>query len=213
MIREREKMPWHDIDLMGAFSDFNLKKAPEALKCAGEYFESVPRQDGRDGLVHSIRVTQILVFHIIRAGEVLDDDLLSAALFHDVLEDISWEALGDITSSFGEDVGLMVWLMSRKEGSDAKYYFSKIGESKKATLVKLADRLHNLRNMTKNLGLSDFFSKERLYDQVTETKKFIFPLAKRAMGAHPECRKIIEDMYEELLYSVRDAENILDARP
>lgn len=206
MIRERDSMPWQEIDLMEIFREFNLKKAPEALKCAGEYFEGVPRKDGRDSLVHSIRVTQILAFHILRAGEALDDDLMSASPLHDVLEDISWEALDDIIRSFGDDVGLIVWLMSREEGADTKFYFSKIGEYKKATLLKIADRLHNLRNMTKNLGLFPFFTKERLQDQVNETKKFVFLLAKKAMKAYPECKEIIEDMFEELLYSVRDAE-------
>ena len=209
-------MPWHNINVEKFAREMGLKKTLEAIKCSGEYFNSIKRKDGRDGFIHSYRVAQILIYHIKRAGSLGNlisikdlDDILTAAFFHDVPEDVSWNALVDIEDSFGELPALFVWVLSRDKNVSDELYFFRIADFIFTALIKLADRLHNLRNMTKNFEKGTFFTKERLNRQIKETWEYIIPMALKAMEHHPEYKVVIIDMYEELLRSLAEAEYVL----
>ncbi|MEF3691928.1 MAG: hypothetical protein V3574_02660 [Candidatus Moraniibacteriota bacterium] len=201
MIISREKRPWHSLPVFKTATRNNWRKTILALYCAKGWFFSVKRKDKRWEFVHAYRVVQILIFHGIR-----DDEILAAGALHDVLENISFLMEEKIECAFGREVSLAVWILSRQKGEDEKFYFSRIGEDLDTILVKLADRLHNLRNMTKNLGKGEFFTPERLIDQIEETWEYIVPLAIKASVIGCEYRKSIIDIHEEILRSLADAE-------
>lgn len=216
LLRLSGKRPWHRINVREFAKKNNLKKTLEAEKCSREYFKGMKTHDKRRKFIHSYRVVQILIYHIERSGVIGNlisleylDIILAAAFFHDVLEDVSWSALDDIERSFGEMVALLVWVLSRDEERFSKeIYFSRIADFIFSAIIKLADRLHNLRNMTKNLGEKDF-PPERLERQICETWDFITPMAVKAMKQYPEYKPIIDEMYDELLRAIAEAEYAL----
>ena len=201
MIKDRERKPWHSLPVFETATENNWRKTILALHCAKGWFFSVKRKDKRWEFVHAYRVAQILIFHGIK-----DDKILAVGALHDVLENISFLMEEKIECAFGKEVSLAVWILSRREGEDEKFYFSRIGEDLVTILVKLADRLHNLRNMTKNLGRGEFFTSERLVNQIEETWEYIVPLAIRAAEIGCEYRQIIIDIHEEIVRSLADAE-------
>lgn len=210
------EMPWHQIDVSRFCEKKGLKKTLKAQKYAYQMFKTLKTKDERNVFMHSYRVVQILIYHMARAGVIGKiisiedlDNILSAAFNHDDLEDISWNALFDIEYCFGELVSLLVWLLSRDKKTPDDIYFLRIADFIFSALIKLADRLHNLRNMLKNLGKNAFFTRERLRRQIEETWKFIVPMALKAMGQYDEYKLIIEDMYEELILVLDEAEWVL----
>lgn len=212
----QEEMPWHQIDVGRFCQKKGLKKTFEAQKYAYQLLKTLKTKDERDVFMHSYRVVQILIYHMARAGVIRKlisiedlDNILSAAFNHDDLEDVSWNALYDIEYCFGELVSLLVWLLSRNKDTPDEIYFLRIADFIFSALIKLADRLHNLRNMIKNLGKNEFFTKERLSRQVEETWEFIVPMAIKAMEQYEEYKPIIGDMYEELILVLAEAEYVL----
>jgi (p)ppGpp synthase/HD superfamily hydrolase len=201
LIKDRENMPWHKIPVWKFAKENNSVKTNRALFWAREILRFTKRKDGRNEFIHAYRVAQILIFHGVR-----DDRIIAAGILHDVLENISFALLEEIDCAFEEQVALIVWILSRKKGEADKFYFAQIGEDVVTILVKLADRLHNLRNMDKNLGKGKFFTKKRLLGQVEETWEYIVPLAVRAAEIDCEYREMIVEIHEEILRSLADAE-------
>jgi (p)ppGpp synthase/HD superfamily hydrolase len=201
MIIRREKKPWHRINVWYFAKQNNLSKTFQSLICAQGFFSITKRKDGRQEFSHAYRVAQILIFH-----GVSKDEIIAGGIFHDLFENISFNLWTDIESGFGEEVALIVWLLSRRPNENERYYFARIGEDVITILVKLADRLHNLRNMTKNLGKSDFFTQERLKEQIEETWEFLVPMAVKAAEIGCQYQRSIIEIHEELLRSLADAE-------
>ncbi|MFZ2153947.1 MAG: HD domain-containing protein [Candidatus Moraniibacteriota bacterium] len=205
MIPNREKRPWHRLNVWYFSRQNGFSKTALALKEAQIFFSSIMRKDGRKEFSHAYRVAQILIFH-----GVLEDEIIAAGIFHDLFENISFELWGYLEEDYGEEVALIVWLLSRREGESERYYFARIGEDVITILVKIADRLHNLRNMTKNLGRSDFFTLERLIVQIEETWEYLIPMSVRAAAIGCQYKNSIEEMHEELLRSLADAQWAVD---
>ncbi|MFA5994279.1 MAG: hypothetical protein WC823_04940 [Parcubacteria group bacterium] len=212
----QEKMPWHQIDVSRFCEKKGLKKTLAAQKFAYQLLKTLKTKDERDVFMHSYRLAQILIYHMARAGVIGKlisiedlDNILSAAFNHDDLEDVSWNALHDIEYCFGDLVALFVWVLSRDDKTSDVIYFLRIADFIFSALIKLADRLHNLRNMAKNLGINAFFTKERLSRQIEETWRFIVPMALKAMDQYEEYKPIIEDMLEELILVLAEAEYVL----
>jgi GTP pyrophosphokinase len=194
-------MPWHAVDVEKVALENELIKTMKALNCAREFFNLVKRKDGRDEFVHSYRVAQILIFH-----QILDDDILAAGLLHDVPENINLSLLDNINEGFGINVELIVFILTRIKNENIRFYFARISEDTVTILVKLADRLHNLRNMTKHLEENDFFTRKRLQKQIEETWEYLVPMAVRAAEIGCQYRRAIMEVHEELLRSLADAE-------
>ena len=215
-LRLSGRRPWHRINVRRFAEKYGLRKTLEAEPCSREYFKGMKTHDKREKFIHAYRVVQILIYHLERSGTIGDlisledlDIILAAAFFHDVLEDVSWTALDDIERSFGEVVSLLVWVLSRDERCFSKeVYFSRIADFILSAIIKMADRLHNLRNMTKNLGRKKF-SRRRLKRQIRETWDFIVPMAVKAVEGHPEYKLIIDELHDELLVALAEAEYAL----
>ena len=127
-----------------------------AYEFAAEAHEGQLRKTGEPYLEHPLTTAMSLVeFH-------LDAETLAAALLHDVTEDCG-VPLGDIEANFGSQVGKLVdgvtkldKLTSRAQTKEAK---SKVqaenlrkmllatAEDLRVVLIKLADRLHNMRTL------------------------------------------------------------------
>ncbi|MCB1496830.1 MAG: bifunctional (p)ppGpp synthetase/guanosine-3',5'-bis(diphosphate) 3'-pyrophosphohydrolase [Bauldia sp.] len=144
------------------------------------------RANGDPYFSHPLEVAAILT------DLKLDDATIAAALLHDTIEDTD-ATRAEIDSTFGEDIGQLVEgltkiqkldLVSRKaaQAENIRKLLLAISEDVRVLLVKLADRLHNMRT----LQFMPEASRRRIAE---ETLEIYAPLAGR-MGMH--------DMREEL---------------
>ena len=89
-------------------------------------------------IAHPAEVVQILFQHGISSAPIL-----AAAWLHDVVEDTPL-TLSDL-ASFGPTVMDLVDRLTKRSGQSTAEYYQRIWESSDATLIKLADRISNLR--------------------------------------------------------------------
>ena len=95
-----------------------------------------------------------------------DEEVLAAGILHDILED-SDTTYEDLLHEFNRPIADLVMELTQDEDDDGGYYFPRL-ESRKAVLVKFADRLSNLSRMAdwpgdrpqKYLEISKFWPKD-----------------------------------------------------
>lgn len=104
---------------------------------------------GRDGKVPYYDEHILGVYHILRDEcHVEDKTVLVAALLHDTVEDTEC-TFEDIEQIFGTDIRDHVYLLSKLEGETFSDYSKRLFDHAPAqvVMIKLADRLHNLRTI------------------------------------------------------------------
>ncbi len=96
-------------------------------------------------VIHPIRVTSIL--RATGFNEFEHEDLMIAALFHDLVEDTDTN-LAEIENQFGKSVALIVAELTKPDGAKGrkkeKWLERFIEKSKEAKIIKMADRIDNL---------------------------------------------------------------------
>ena len=123
-----------------------------AARFACEAHARQQRQNGEPYIIHPIAVAEIL------AGYRLDSATLATALLHDVVEDTE-HALPEIERRFGAEVARLVdgvTKLSRievqsertKQAENLRKLLLALSEDLRVLLVKLADRLHNMRTLS-----------------------------------------------------------------
>lgn len=125
----------------------------EAFEYALQLHKDQKRKSGEPYITHPVSVTEI----IAREFEILDISLLCAALLHDVVEDVSGIDLSDIEKRFGKTVADLVDGCTKirfspgRSGNSTHLTHSKIlltaSRRLGVLIIKLADRLHNLRTL------------------------------------------------------------------
>lgn len=149
--------------------DFNEKKFREVFSFAKSAHEGQKRKSDEPYLVHPFETVKILV------GLRSDEDTLIAAMLHDVPEDTS-HSLSEIEERFGEKVSYLVdsitklskvyyrYDMEERQIESLKKLLLHSAKDVRVILVKLADRLHNMRtiNYIDNQNKCQRISKETL---------------------------------------------------
>jgi len=176
----------------------------EQIICAYYYAEKAHegqfRRSGDPYITHPLAVCQILaLMH-------MDHQSLIAALLHDVIEDtpVSKEALAE---SFGETIAELVDGVSKigaikfesraeQQAENFRKMILAMTEDIRVILVKLADRLHNMRT----LGIMHPQKRRRI---ATETLEIYSPIANR-LGMY-DFRIELEDLCFKSLYPMRAA--------
>lgn len=173
------KIETHD-DLFAALrvSDkaYDLDKIERAYQVADKAHGGQVRKSGDPYISHPLSVAIILV------GMGMDTDCICAALLHDVVEDTA-VSLDDLRRSFGEDVAIMVsgvtkltnMPLSTKEEQQAeniRKMLLAMNEDIRVILIKLADRLHNMRTM-------QYQSPDKQRSKSHETMEIYAPIAHR----------------------------------
>lgn len=153
----------------------------EAYELADAAHEGQRRASGEPYLYHSLEVANVL------AGLRLDPPTIAAGLLHDVVED-SLVSVEDLKRDFGEEVSQLVdgvtklgeielskmgqLTFDEKESESLRKMFFAMFSDVRVVLIKLADRLHNMRT----LGA---LPEERRQRIARETLEIFAPLANR----------------------------------
>ena len=125
----------------------------------------------------------------------LDDATIAAALLHDTIEDTA-ATRAEIDQMFGQDIGTLVEGLTKlkrldlvtkeaKQAENLRKLLLAIADDVRVLLVKLADRLHNMRTLS-------HMPPEARRRSAEETLDIYAPLAGR-MGMH-EMREELEDL-------------------
>nr|WP_282451920.1 RelA/SpoT family protein [Marinobacter koreensis] len=175
-----------------------INQVRRAYYYAEQAHEGQMRKSGDRYITHPLAVARIL------ADLRLDHQSLMAAMLHDVIEDtgIPKDAL---TEQFGEDVAELVdgvskltqiEFRSRAEAQAENFQKMTLAMARdiRVILVKLADRLHNMRT----LGPMPYEKRQRI---ATETLDIYAPIANR-LGMHSICTEL-EDLGFSSLYPMR----------
>lgn len=183
------------------FQDSIAKYAPEyktiinkAFTYAEHFHQGKTRQSGMPYITHPLEVATIL------ANMKADADTIVAGLLHDTLEEtlITKEI---IIKEFGNDVYKLVEGVTKiqseenlsaedVESASARKLIVSIAEDMRIIIIKLADRLHNMRTL-------QFKSKEKQLEIANETQGIYVPFAEKIVGAY-EIKRELEDL--SLLY-------------
>jgi GTP diphosphokinase / guanosine-3',5'-bis(diphosphate) 3'-diphosphatase len=147
-----------------------------AFAFAARAHEGQTRRSGQEFIHHPFSVAKIC------AELRLDDATIVAALLHDVVEDTEC-TLDDVRSEFGDDIARLVDGVTKltrvqfqtREHAEAENYRKMIvamAEDVRVILIKLADRLHNLRTI-------EYLGKQKQVQKAKEALEVYAPLAHR----------------------------------
>lgn len=165
------------------------EKIEKAFYFAKAAHEGQKRASGEDYFIHPCAVAEIL----IDLG--MDAATICAAFLHDTLEDTSVSE-GDISREFGDEVLTLVQgvtklekfeFRSQKEeqAENFKKIFVSMARDIRVIIIKLADRLHNMRSL-------NFLSEARQLAMAHETLDIYAPLAGRLGISQIKCE--LEDL-------------------
>ena len=174
----------HDIKLIQKAYEYAKAKHGDQLRKSGEPY-----------IIHPVQVAYTL------AELGLDEDTICAALLHDVLEDTD-TSYEDLEKEFNEEVAYMVDGVTKlsklqyasveeQQVENYRKMFLAMGKDIRVILIKLADRLHNMRTLK-------FLSRDRQIANAKETMELYAPLANR-LGVY-SLKWELEDLSFKYLY-------------
>jgi GTP diphosphokinase / guanosine-3',5'-bis(diphosphate) 3'-diphosphatase len=151
-----------------------------AFRFAAGAHEGQQRRSGEEFIHHPWGVAKIC------AQLRLDEQTIAAALLHDVVEDTPTE-LDEVRGEFGEEIARLVDGVTKltrvqfqsREQAEVENYRKMVvamAEDERVILIKLADRLHNLRQI-------EYLGKQKQLQKARETLEVYAPLAHR-LGIH-----------------------------
>ena len=185
-------------DLLAKVTEYNNEEVGiirKAYSYAEELHKGQKRQSGEDYITHPLNVAYIL------ADMHADRDTVCAGLLHDTLEDTSITK-EDIASIFNKNIANLVdgvtkiskMNFSSKQDqnlANTRKIITSITEDVRIIIIKLADRLHNMRT----LGFKSEFKQK---ENAMETMDIFVPLA-YYIGAY-RIKSELEDLSLQYLY-------------
>ena len=199
------RLAWQDL-----WSKASLYMPKDDMKAVGETFVfsseahgSQRRYTGEPYIIHTVSVASIL------AGMEMDRETIIAALLHDVLEDTSFTG-EQLKERFGEDVVTLVDGVTKLgklqfksveeyQAENLRKMFVVMAKDIRVVLIKLADRLHNMRTISSH-------RREKQLSIARETLEIYAPLAHR-LGIYQVKREL-----EDLSFRILDPEMYYDIK-
>ncbi len=154
----------------------NLELLEKAYNVAKEAHGPQLRKSGEPYIIHPVNVA------IILAELELDTESIASALLHDVIEDTKYD-YDDIVNMFSEEIAIIVSGVTKltnmeyedKEEEQAENYrkmFLASAKDIRIILVKVADRLHNMRTL-------NFMKPSKQREKAQETQDIYAPICAR----------------------------------
>jgi GTP diphosphokinase / guanosine-3',5'-bis(diphosphate) 3'-diphosphatase len=186
-------------ELIAEVAEYNAEVDRElltrAFRFAAKAHEGQQRRSGEEFIHHPYSVARIC------AELRQPDETIAAALLHDVVEDTE-VTLDDVKAEFGDEVAQLVDGVTKltrvqfqsREQAEAENYRKMIlamARDPGVILIKLADRLHNLRTI-------EYLGKQKQVQKAREALEVYAPLAHR-LGIHT-MKWQLEDLAFETLH-------------
>ena len=157
-------------------TDEHREKVERAYCFAAEKHQAQRRRSGELYINHPVEVALIL------AELKMDSDVVCAALLHDTVEDTD-TSVTDVSAMFGETVAELVDgvtkltnidvdTMDEKQALNLRKMFLAMSKDIRVVIIKLADRLHNMRTLAA-------LAPDRRVFKARETMDVYAPLADR----------------------------------
>ena len=173
----------------------DTKLIMKAYNYAVEHHGEQKRRSGEPYIIHPLNVAYIL------AGVGLDEATICAALLHDVVEDTD-ATDADLRKDFGDEIADMVAGVTKLETmqfttveeqqvEDYRKMFLAMGKDIRVIILKIADRLHNMRTLK-------YLKRDRQIANAKETMEIYAPLANR-LGLY-SMKWELEDLSFKYLY-------------
>ena len=153
----------------------DMHRVRDAYVLAAEAHKEQRRKTGEPYIIHPIAVARIVAEELeLGANPVI------AAFLHDVVEDTDY-TIEDIRERFGDDVAFLVGVVTKqkkekyeksKQVDNYRQILASVQYDVRAILIKLADRLHNMRTL-------DSMRPDKQMKIAGETDYFYAPLANR----------------------------------
>ncbi len=176
------------------FRQGDAKLIRKAFNVSLEAHKDMRRKSGEPYIYHPIEVSQIVVDEIN-----LGPTAVAAALLHDVVEDTDWE-LEDIEKEFGTSIAKIIDGVTKlpaskdfeiianasQQAENFRKMLLAISDDVRVILIKLADRLHNMRTLGS-------MARNKQLKIASETMYIYAPLAHR-LGLY-KIKSELEDLY------------------
>ncbi|MEG7531116.1 MAG: bifunctional (p)ppGpp synthetase/guanosine-3',5'-bis(diphosphate) 3'-pyrophosphohydrolase [Hungatella sp.] len=155
----------------------DISMVEKAYRIASNAHKDQKRKSGEPYIIHPLCVA------IILADLELDKESIVAGILHDVVEDTVL-TLAEVSKEFGPDVTLLVdgvtkltqlsWSMDKIEiqAENLRKMFLAMAKDIRVILIKLADRLHNMRTL-------QYMTPEKQKEIARETMDIYAPIAHR----------------------------------
>lgn len=153
----------------------NITKIRAAYECACAAHSGQFRKNGEPYIIHPVSVAEI----IVEMG--LDTDSIVAGLLHDCIEDTQF-GYKAIENKFGTPVaelvdgvtrlGMIQYSKEQEQMEDLRKMFLAMAKDIRVILIKLADRLHNMRTI-------QHVPEHKQRDKALETMEVYAPIAHR----------------------------------
>ena len=155
----------------------NLDIIYKAYDISSKAHQEQKRKSGEPYIIHPLCVA------IILAQLEMDKETIVAGILHDVVEDTKY-TLDDITKIFGEEIALLVDGVTKltqlnytadkieMQAENLRKMFLAMAKDIRVILIKLADRLHNMRTL-------QFMKPEKQKEKARETLDIYSPIAHR----------------------------------
>ena len=157
------------------FKEEDMIRIQQAYELAKEAHRNQKRKTGEPYIIHPIAVARIVAEEL----ELGANPIISAFL-HDVVEDTPY-TIEDIEERFGSDVAFLVGVVTKKKKAacnqskqveNYRQILASVHYDIRALLLKLADRLHNMRTL-------ESMRPDKQMKIAGETDYFYAPLANR----------------------------------
>ncbi|MCI6887912.1 MAG: bifunctional (p)ppGpp synthetase/guanosine-3',5'-bis(diphosphate) 3'-pyrophosphohydrolase [Lachnospiraceae bacterium] len=155
----------------------DISMVEKAYRIAAEAHKDQKRKSGEPYIIHPLCVA------IILADLELDKETIVAGILHDVVEDTIM-TLDEVSKEFGAEVALLVdgvtkltqlsWSVDKVEiqAENLRKMFLAMAKDIRVILIKLADRLHNMRTL-------QYMKPEKQKEKARETMDIYAPIAHR----------------------------------
>ena len=155
----------------------DISMIEKAYKVASEAHEGQKRKSGEPYIIHPLCVA------IILADLELDKETIVAGLLHDAVED-TWMTYEEVEKEFGSEVALLVDGVTKLgqlsysadkvevQAENLRKMFLAMAKDIRVILIKLADRLHNMRTL-------QYMRPEKQQEEARETMDIYAPIAMR----------------------------------